>query len=99
MPAAGDSIKVDFGAISNLAGVIDGQVHQIESQLETLKSAIQKLGMEWTGGANEAFAGVQQNWNTSADDLTQVLNRIATAVHAAHDAYQQTEQSNTKVWG
>ena len=94
-----DTIKVDFGAISNLAGQVDAQVHQIESQLETLKSAIQKLGMEWEGSANESFKAVQNNWNQSADDLNQVLARIATAVHAAHDAYQNTEQRNTSTWG
>ena len=94
-----DTIKVDFGAISNLAGQVDAQVHQIESQLETLKSAIQKLGMEWEGAANESFQAVQNNWNQSADDLNQVLARIATAVHAAHDAYQTTESKNTSTWG
>lgn len=98
MPA-GDSIKVDFGAISNLAGQINSQVQQIEGQLEQLRAGIQKLAVEWAGGAQDAFHAVQQNWNTSADDLTSVLNRIATAVHAAHDSYQQTESSNTKVWG
>jgi WXG100 family type VII secretion target len=97
MPA-GDQIKVDFGAISNLASGINTQVHNIESQLEQLRAGIQKLAIEWEGGAQDAFHAVQQNWNTSADDLTAVLNRIATAVHAAHDSYHQTEQSNTSVW-
>jgi WXG100 family type VII secretion target len=94
-----DTIKVDFGAISNLAGQVDSQVHQIESQLETLKSAIQKLAMEWQGSANESFQAVQANWNQSADDLNQVLARIATAVHAAQEAYQQTESKNASAWG
>lgn len=97
--AGGDTIHVDFGAVSNLAGQIDSQVKQIEQQLEDLKQAIAKLAQEWQGGANEAFTQVQTNWNTSADDLNQVLNRIATAVHAAHDAYQQTESKNTSAWG
>jgi WXG100 family type VII secretion target len=97
MPA--DNIKVDFGAISNLAGQINSQVNQIESQLEQLRAGIQKLALEWEGGAQDAFHAVQQNWNNSADDLTAVLNRIATAVHAAHDSYRSTETSNTNVWG
>ncbi|HEY3610496.1 MAG TPA: WXG100 family type VII secretion target [Pseudonocardiaceae bacterium] len=95
---SGESIKVDFGAISNLAGQIDSQVSQIEGQLEQLRAGIQKLAAEWDGGAHESFQAVQRNWNTSADDLHQVLNRIALAVHAAHDSYRQTETSNTNVW-
>lgn len=97
--SGGDTIKVTFGAVSNLASQIDGQVRQIESQLEDLRSAIQKLAAEWEGGAHEAFQAVQNNWNSSADDLQQVLARIATAVHTAHDAYSQTESQNTAVWG
>jgi len=96
---AGGEIKVTFGAIDQLGASIDGQVRQIETQLEDLRSAITKLAQSWTGGANEAFQGVQRNWNQSADDLTNVLNRIAVAVHTAHDAYQHTEQQNTSVWG
>jgi WXG100 family type VII secretion target len=97
--AGSDSIKVDFGAVSNLAGQIDSQVQKIESQLEDLRNAINKLAQEWQGGAQDAFHAVQNNWNQSASDLTQVLNRIATAVHSAHDNYQQTEQKNTSTWG
>jgi WXG100 family type VII secretion target len=97
MPA-GDSIKVDFAAISNLAGGIDVQVRNIEGQLEQLRSGIQKLAAEWEGGTHEAFTAVQQNWNNSANDLTQVLNKIATAVHTAEESYRQTETSNTSVW-
>jgi early secretory antigenic target protein ESAT-6 len=95
----GDSIKVSFGAVENLGSSIDAQVQQIEGQLETLRSAINKLAGEWQGGAQDAFRAVENNWNSSADDLTQVLNRIATAVHTASEQYQATENKNTAVWG
>jgi 6 kDa early secretory antigenic target len=93
-----DLIKVNFGAISNLASQVDSQVQQIEGQLETLKSAIQKLAMTWEGGTQEAFQQVQTNWNQSADDLNQVLAKIGTAVHAAQESYQETESRNAQSW-
>lgn len=93
-----DMINVDFGAISNLGSSIDSQVKQIEGQLDTLRSAITKLGQEWEGGANEAFSAVQHSWDQSATDLTNVLNRIAVAVHQANQAYQDTESKNTSSW-
>ncbi|HEX3591977.1 MAG TPA: WXG100 family type VII secretion target [Pseudonocardiaceae bacterium] len=96
--SAGDTIGVNFGAVSNLASTIDGQVKQIESQLETLRSAIQKLGQEWQGGANEAFTAVQRNWDQSANDLNSVLGRIAVAVHSANESYQNTESRNASSW-
>ena len=94
-----DQIQVSFGAISQLASTVDTQVKQIESQLEDLRQAIQKLATSWTGGSEDAFRAVQTNWDQSATDLNGVLNRIAVAVHAAHDSYQQTETKNTNVWG
>ena len=94
-----DQIKVGFGAIDSLASSIDTRVTQIESQLEDLRQAITKLAQTWEGGANEQFQQVQNNWNQSADDLHSVLNRIAVAVHQAHDSYLQTENKNQAVWG
>lgn len=94
-----DQIKVTFGAIDQLGTTIDSQVRQIETQLDDLRQGIQKLAGEWTGGSSDAFQGIQNSWNQSAEDLKAVLNRIAVAVHAAHDSYQQTEQKNTSVWG
>lgn len=96
--SGGDTINVNFGAIDSLASGIDGQVKAIENQLETLRSAIQKLAQEWEGGANEAFTAVQRNWDQSANDLTNVLNRIAIAVHQANSAYRDTENRNTQSW-
>ena len=96
---SGDAIKVTFGAIDSLAGSIDGQVKQIEAQLEDLRQAIVKLSQMWEGSANESFQAVQRNWNQSATDLNGVLNRIAVAVHQAHDAYMHTENQNQAVWG
>lgn len=95
---SGDMINVNFGAISSLASGIDGQVKQIETQLEDLRNAIAKLAQSWEGSANESFTAVQNNWNQSANDLNAVLGRISVAVHNANDAYQQTESKNASSW-
>lgn len=93
-----DQIRVGFSQIDNLASGINSQVKQIESQLDDLRQAIAKLAQMWEGSANEAFQSVQNNWNQSATDLNGVLNRIALAVQAANEAYQNTEKQNTSVW-
>ncbi|HEX3791407.1 MAG TPA: WXG100 family type VII secretion target [Pseudonocardiaceae bacterium] len=91
-------IKVDFAAIGNVASQIDSQVKQIEGQLDDLKSQIANLESIWTGSAGGDFQNVKNNWISSATDLNGVLNRIATAVHAANDSYQQTENKNASAW-
>jgi WXG100 family type VII secretion target len=96
---ADDSVSVDFAAVSNLAGVVDGQVSSIEGELEDLKSQISNLEQLWQGSSSEGFQNAKNNWFQSSDDLNQVLARIATAVHAAHDAYSQTESKNASAWG
>jgi WXG100 family type VII secretion target len=94
-----DSVAVDFAAVSNLGGTIDTQVSQIESELDDLKSQINNLQELWQGSAGSGFQQAKNNWMQSSADLNQVLSRIATAVHAAHDAYSQTESKNSAAWG
>jgi WXG100 family type VII secretion target len=94
-----DSVKVDFAAISNLGSTIDTQVHQIESELEDLKSQIANLEQIWQGSAGSGFQNAKKDWLQSSTELNGVLARIATAVHAAHDAYSQTESKNSAAWG
>jgi WXG100 family type VII secretion target len=88
-----------FGTVDTLASGIDSQVRKIESELESLKSQIQNLETIWEGAAGGGFQQIKNNWFTSAADLNGVLNRIATAVHAANSAYQETEHKNASSWG
>ena len=92
-------ITVDFGHLEGLAGDISSQASTLESTLEDLKSRIKPVVAQWEGTTSEAYNAAQNNWDTAAADLQQVLAQIATAVRAAGESFQQGEQQNTSRWG
>lgn len=94
----GDQVNVDFGAVEELGGNIDNRVQAISSHLDDLASQIKKLEGIWEGSAQAGFQQTKNTWFTSAEDLKQVLARIATAVHTANANYQQTEHANASRW-
>ena len=96
---AGDEVAVDFGAVTNLAQVIDSQAKNIDGQLADLKGQISNLDSLWQGAASSGYQQTKKAWFDAADNMQQTLARIATAVHAAADSYTQTEHGNAALWG
>ncbi|WNV90851.1 WXG100 family type VII secretion target [Umezawaea sp. Da 62-37] len=92
-------IKVDFGALEGLAGDIASQASTLQSTLENLKSRLAPAIAQWEGSGGSAYQASQSKWDTSAEDLQQVLAQIGTAVRAANESFQQGEQQNTSRWG
>jgi early secretory antigenic target protein ESAT-6 len=96
---SGDGVKVDFGAVTSLAGSIDGQANAIDQQLNDLRGQISQLDQLWEGSASSGYQATKKAWFDAATNMQQTLARIATAVHAAADSYTQTEAGNAKLWG
>ncbi|MQA09621.1 MAG: WXG100 family type VII secretion target [Pseudonocardiaceae bacterium] len=94
-----NEVKVDFGALEGLSGDIDSRNKAVQNHLETLGNQIKKLEGIWEGSANEGFQAQKTQWFTSADDLNQVLAKIAVAVKTANENYGTTEGANAKRFG
>ncbi|MDN5919499.1 MAG: WXG100 family type VII secretion target [Pseudonocardia sp.] len=91
-------IKVTFSALSTAQTDVAATAGRIRTQLEDLKKFLAPMVATWSGQAAEDYRVTQRKWDTSADDLAQVLARIGTALGAAHDNYRQTEQANAARW-
>lgn len=97
--AYGDGqILVTFATIAEAAQNVNSSLAQINSQLDDLKSTVAKVTSSWTGSAAQAYQQQQQQWDTSQQDLNTVLQKIGQVLDASHDAYLQTETSNTQAW-
>jgi WXG100 family type VII secretion target len=90
--------KYDFGALDTLADGIDARVQAITTRLEDLRGKITNITTIWAGSANEGFQATRRKWEVAADDLTQVLAKIAVAVKTTNADAQQTENVNTRRW-
>jgi early secretory antigenic target protein ESAT-6 len=93
-----DKIKIDFGVLSGAAGDISSAASQVQQQLDDLKNQVRPVVAQWEGASSGAYQQAQQQWDTSAADLQQVLASIGTAVAQATEAYQQAEHQNTARW-
>jgi WXG100 family type VII secretion target len=92
-------ILVTFGAINEAAMDADSIATQIAQQLSDLKAYVAPLAATWSGEAAGDFQALQAKWDTSANDLNQVLRQISQALRVAGEQYRATENSNSSIWG
>lgn len=98
MTSGSDQIKVTFGAIDTAASDTDTIAINLNHQLDDLKNYINPLVASWTGQAAENYQTLQKQWDTSADQLNQVLHQIAAILRAVNQNYSSAEQANTNIW-
>lgn len=91
---AGGEIRVTFGELSAAQSSITSTSNSVNGLLGDLRSYLAPLEGGWEGAASGAYQALQQQWNTSAEELNRVLNQIGIAVGQAAENYQSTESSN-----
>ena len=89
---------VTFGAINEAAMDTDSIAAQIAQQLSDLKAYLAPLVASWSGEASADFQALQAKWDSSAEDLNQILRQISQSLRTAGDNYQATESANSKIW-
>lgn len=94
----GDRMMVTFAELANAAQTIQSTSNNLNSRLEDLQSQLRPIAESWDGSAAQNYQIQQQKWNQAQQDINQVLLAISKAVEAAHEAYNQTEQANTRAW-
>lgn len=88
-----EGIKVDYATIHTAADDCNKTGAELEALFEELKGRLGPLVETWTGEAMEQWQQVQQEWNTSLEELKQVLAQIATALPQIADGYQGTDKA------
>jgi WXG100 family type VII secretion target len=91
-------IQVTFGAVNEAAMDTDAIASQIAQQLSDLKTYLAPLVASWSGEASGDFQALQAKWDSSADDLNQVLRQISQSLRTAGDNYLNTERTNKQIW-
>lgn len=91
-------VLVTFESIGQAAQDCDKTNSDFRGRLSDLQTYLAPMISTWTGRASEDYQALQKQWNTSADDLSTILQQIAQALRIAQDNYTRTEQSNASVW-
>jgi early secretory antigenic target protein ESAT-6 len=89
-------IHVNHSTLEAAEGQIKKFASDINAKLDTLRQGLAK--MEWQGTDQQAYQAYQDQWNTSAANLNDILNQIGAMVGVAHQNYLGTEQANAKMF-
>ena len=93
-----DMIHYSFGDISAASGDITQTFARINGLLDELKSQLAPMVSTWTGESASAYQAAQQQWDTAAADLNQVLATIARAVADSNDSMSDINRSAAASW-
>jgi membrane-anchored mycosin MYCP len=92
-------ILVNFATVSQASSDVKATAGRIKSQLDELESMVKRVANTWEGAAQEGYQQKQRQWDQTADNLHQVLLKIATALQNSADNYQSTEKPTPTVGG
>jgi WXG100 family type VII secretion target len=87
-------LLVRFGALQTASQNISSAVSTLHSKLADLESAAGPLVAQWEGDAQNAYAQRQAQWRDAAQELTEILQRIKSALDASAEEYVATERTN-----
>jgi 6 kDa early secretory antigenic target len=91
-------VLVTFEAIGQAATDCNTTNAAMQQELTALKSYLAPMVQAWAGRARENYMVLQQQWDTAADDLSQVLTQISHALTVSQQNYTETETANASIW-
>ena len=91
-------LVVQFGALQQASANIQAGLSTMEAQLDQLESDAAPLVASWSGDAKAAYDQRQQVWRTAAQDLSNILREIRTAVDESAADYLSTENRNRSLF-
>ncbi|MEU3273637.1 WXG100 family type VII secretion target [Saccharomonospora sp. NPDC006951] len=88
-----DGIVVDYQTIHTAADDCKATGGELNGLFEDLKSRLAPLVDSWQGDAQDAWRGVQTEWDNNLEELKDILDKIATALPQIADGYQSTDKA------
>ncbi|MFG3419866.1 WXG100 family type VII secretion target [Micromonospora sp. NPDC047730] len=92
-------IRYNFGALNAAADSCGGAMRNLTGELDGLKSGIAPLLATWDGDAREAYFRRQNDWESAANDLRDLLGRIEKALRESAVKMQAREAANRAKFG
>jgi WXG100 family type VII secretion target len=89
-----ESMSVNSGQVSALAGQIRNGARGIRSQLDTLESEVGKLRASWDGQAQQAYDEAQRKWTQSLTEMNELLERISQKTEEMSTGYVQNDNAS-----
>lgn len=94
-----DRVKVDFGAVETAVADVRAGAELMEQRMQQLQSDIAPMLSTWDGGAREAYAGAQTQWQSGWSELQLALAALGLATQDVNENYRSTEQAIMRSFG
>jgi 6 kDa early secretory antigenic target len=86
-------LKVNYPLVRAAAEDMGSMAAKMNEQLRQLESDAKPLIHEWSGEAQAAYAQRQQQWRTSAEQLTNMLTSLKTATISSLETIQGADKN------
>ncbi|WP_297005297.1 WXG100 family type VII secretion target [uncultured Corynebacterium sp.] len=91
-------IKYDFAQIAQASADIRATCRNINGMLDQLKGDIAPMVAEWEGTSAAAYRDAQRRWDSSAEELSMVLDSVARTVDDSNARMSQINTSAANSW-
>jgi 6 kDa early secretory antigenic target len=98
MSGNGHELLVQFGALEAASQNISKAINTMRAKLGELEAAARPMVDTWDGAAQAAYMQRQEMWRKSAEDITNILSQIKSALDASAQHYAATERANTNLF-
>ena len=78
--SGGGVFSYDESAAGTAHGDIGAVANGIQAHLDDLTNFVNRVRSSWEGDEMEIYNGIQQQWNTSADTVKQILDSVRSAL-------------------
>jgi len=92
-------IQVEFESLSTGASNFGLAHANLVSILEQLDTRVRGSLAEWSSQARSVYQQRSDDNQRAANELADMLMKMATHVSRAHEAYTYTEAKNASMWG
>lgn len=97
-PGSDTYMRVNFGALDQMAADLQSGVSQIDTRLGDLNSQATTLMGTWDGDARQAYQQHQARWTEAAEALKETLRGVKGAVEQSRLDFMQTESRNVNLF-
>lgn len=93
-----NSINVNHPAMEQALDYIRTAHNNLVTEHDDLKRFLLNLQGDWQGKGGESWATAQNNWDTSADAVYDVLRQLMVALGDIHYNYMTTDSQLSSQW-
>jgi WXG100 family type VII secretion target len=85
--------KADWQAMKAMVTQVQGTADNVQSELDTLRGALEELALQWQSEAAAAFVRTREIWDDDATKLHEALVQIGENLNTTADRYRLADEA------